>query len=200
MDIGRFIKEERKIKTVYPETADKIFRCFKETPLNDVKVVILGQDPYHDGSATGLAFANENKDKMSPSLKNILDEVYDDIYGNIGPYPNPNLEHWAKQGVLLLNKSLTVVKGIPLSHVRIWEPFTDYVIAQLARSTTGLVFLCWGSVAKSVVDKFVNPSSHYILYAGHPSPLNKRVQFKGCKHFSKTNEILYGMNGITIKW
>lgn len=199
--LGKTIKQERTKKVIYPETNDKVFRCFKETSFNDLKVVILGQDPYHDGSATGLAFANETK-PLSPSLRTILNEVYDDIYGNVGPYPDSSLIHWANQGVLLLNSALTVEKGNPLSHVNLWSKFTEEVLSIINNNTTGIVFLCWGAYAKNIINKTINPSLHYILYAGHPSPLNRANPFKGCKHFSKTNEILKSLNGndAIINW
>ena len=192
-DVGKFLKIERQTKIIYPETNEDIFKAFKLTTFDNTRVVIVGQDPYHDGSATGLAFANYTL--KSPSLKNILDEVYD----NCGVYTNPNLENWARQGVLLLNMALTVERNKPLSHINMWYKFTDYVFKCLNDNKTALIFMLWGNKAGSIIDK-IDSNKHYILTAGHPSPLNTKIPFRGCKHFSKANVILKSINNDEIDW
>lgn len=202
--LGEFLQEEKKTNTVYPEK-DNIFRAFQLTPYNSVKIVLLAQDPYHDSSATGLCFANDKlKLTPSPSLREILAEVEDDLLGGFDfvHYVDQSLENWASQGVLLLNTALTVRKGTPGSHVPNWRFFTNAVIQVLNNGHTGLIYMLWGKYAqtyKSVIDI----SNNHILETGHPATASYgKSRFRGCKHFSKANELLTNMNGkdSIINW
>ena len=194
-----FIKQERsKGKVIYPPQAD-IFNALKLTSFENVKIVIIGQDPYHGpGQAHGLAFSVKPGVATPPSLQNIFKELHDDL--SI-PIPNHGcLENWAKQGVLLLNTSLTVEAGKPQSHATIgWEKFTDKVIQILNSEKQGLIFLLWGSPAQRKAE-MIDPTKHYILKAPHPSPLSAHRGFLGCKHFSKANELLRKMGKKEIDW
>jgi uracil-DNA glycosylase len=191
-----FITEEKKTAPVYPPGA-QIFAAFDHTPLTAVKVVILGQDPYHGkGQANGLCFSVNDGVKMPPSLVNIFKELEDDM--GI-PFPvSGNLEKWADQGVFLLNATLTVSDGNAGSHQgQGWETFTDQVIRTISDLRAGVVFLLWGKFAqdkKSLIDQ----EKHFILEAPHPSPFSANRGFFGCKHFSKTNKFLEenGLGGI----
>ena len=180
-----FIHDEYSNSTIYPEQ-ENIFRAFSLCPFSKTKVVILGQDPYHgENQANGLSFSVNEGITPPPSLKNILKEIQDDI-GEV----NGNLEEWAKQGVLLLNSTLTVRKGEPGSHQgHGWEEFTDVVIKKLSDEREGIVFLLWGAYAKEK-GKNIDTNKHLVLEAPHPSPLSSYRGFFGCKHFSKTNEYL----------
>lgn len=192
------VEEEYNKHRVYP-AKNKIFSCFKLTPFKDVKVVILGQDPYHgEGQAHGLCFSVMPGVPTPPSLVNIYKEIVSDVGGFIPD--NGYLVPWAKQGVLLLNTVLTVQEGCPNSHRSLgWERFTDAVIKKLNDSDHKIVFLLWGNNAKLKAD-LIDTNKHNILYATHPSPLSASHGFFGCKHFSKTNEILT-QNGLKpIKW
>ena len=185
-------------KIIYPEHTD-IFNAFKYTPFEAVKVVILGQDPYHGAhQAHGLCFSVKPGVTTPPSLKNIFKALYQDL-GN--PIPNHGcLESWAKQGVLLLNTVLTVEAGKPHSHAKIgWEKFTDKVIAQLNDHRQGLIFLLWGAHAQSKI-KQIDTTRHHILKTVHPSPLSAHRGFFGCRHFSKTNALLRQMQCPQIDW
>lgn len=194
-----FVKQERaKGKIIYPAQAD-IFNAFKYTPFEQVKVVIIGQDPYHGpNQAHGLCFSVKPGVAAPPSLQNIFKELHSDL--NI-PIPNHGcLEAWAKQGVLLLNTSLTVEAGKPQSHANIgWEQFTDKVIKILNEESKGLIFILWGSPAQRK-GQIIDPTRHHILKAPHPSPLSASRGFFGCKHFSKTNELLQKMGKTEINW
>ncbi|MFN8309077.1 MAG: uracil-DNA glycosylase [Chitinophagales bacterium] len=175
-------------KRIFPP-GPLIFNAFQLTPFDKVKVVILGQDPYHgEGQAHGLSFSVPANCKIPPSLQNIYKELYDDL--SI-PIPDTgNLESWAQQGVLLLNAMLTVNAGEPASHrLAGWEQFTDAVIRHLSAHRTGLVFMLWGKFAQ---DKaiLIDPSKHLILKAPHPSPFSAHTGFFGCRHFSKANAYL----------
>ncbi len=190
--------EKAQGKTIYPP-GSMIFNAFNHTPFDKVKVVILGQDPYHGpGQAHGLCFSVQNGVAPPPSLVNIFKELQDDI--GI-PIPNHgNLTHWAGQGVFLLNASLTVRAGEPMSHAKIgWAPFTDAVIKTISDLKEHVVFLLWGKFAqeKSVL---INQAKHLILRAAHPSPLSAHAGFMGCKHFSKTNEYLVKQGIDPIDW
>lgn len=200
--LGKFLSSERLNHTIYPKTND-VFKAFIETPFDEVRVIIIGQDPYHgENQATGLAFANPDKQLIpQPSLKYILNEVESDIYGGFNfEFPSFTLEQWSKQGVLLLNTALTVRQGEPGSHIKQWKFFTDSVIGHLNAGHSGLVWLLWSSYAKAYENR-INKSSHHILTAGHPaSACYGKDLFTGCKHFSKTNELLKSMNNIEIKW
>lgn len=184
--------------TIYPP-GSLIFNAFNKTPFNDVKVVILGQDPYHGpDQAHGLCFSVQHGVKPPPSLVNMYKELHNDVGMSI---PNHgNLEGWADQGVFLLNAFLTVRASTPLSHSKIgWEQFTDAVIGKLSAEREGLVFLLWGKFAQNKAE-LIDSSKHHILKAPHPSPFSANRGFFGCKHFSKTNEILKAQGKQPIDW
>ena len=194
----RFLHEEKAAgKKIFPP-GNQIFRAFELTPVSDVKVVILGQDPYHGyGQAHGLSFSVPEGVPAPPSLKNIFKEIESDLGIRMSGYPN--LENWARQGVLLLNAVLTVRNGEAASHSKIgWEQFTDAVIKYISDNCEGVVFLLWGNFArnKSVL---VDRSRHHVLEAAHPSPL-ARGAFFGCRHFSKANAILSAQGKTPVNW
>ncbi len=193
-----FLKSEYQTKTVYPDMND-IFNALKMCSYEDTKVVIIGQDPYHGvGQAHGLCFSVQDGVTPPPSLKNIFKELNSDIGRPIDD--NGNLEKWAKQGVLLLNAVLTVRESEPTSHKNMgWETFTDRVIEELNKKETPVVFLLWGAYAQKKGEIITNPI-HKKLLSVHPSPLSASRGFLGCKHFSKTNEILEKNGMSTIKW
>lgn len=184
-------------KVIYPP-GPAIFKAFELTPLSELKVVILGQDPYHGaGQAMGLSFSVPDGVNAPPSLLNIFKEISSDL--GITMSGRPNLESWACQGVLLLNAILTVRSGEAASHSRIgWQEFTDAVIRYISDHCTGIIFLLWGNYARSKRE-LIDQSKHYVLEAAHPSPL-ARGAFFGCKHFSKTNEILISEGKKPIDW
>ena len=194
-----FVKQEYKTKVCYPP-GKQIFSAFDYCHFNNVNVVIIGQDPYHGvGQANGLCFSVSDTIKHPPSLINIFRELEQDI-GK--PYPKSgNLEHWAKQGVLLLNATLTVRAHEAGSHQnKGWETFTDSVIKVISEKKEGVIFLLWGGFAKKKT-KLIDGSKHHILTTGHPSPLSaNRGYWFGNKHFSKTNEILLQMDKKPIDW
>lgn len=191
-------KEKRENKTIYPP-GPKIFRAFDLTPFDKVRVVILGQDPYHGaGQAEGLSFSVPKGIKTPPSLQNIYKEIKSDT-GIDTTGRDGSLIHWAEQGVFLLNAVLTVRASEPTSHSNIgWTQFTDSVIKAISDNKEGVVFLLWGNYAKSKKD-LIDTSRHHILLAAHPSPL-ARGAFFGCRHFSKTNEILLQRGEQPINW
>lgn len=176
----------------------QIFKAFELCPLDKVKVVILGQDPYHGyGQAMGLSFSVPQGVEAPPSLKNIFKEIESDL--GIRMSGSPDLRPWAEQGVLLLNSVLTVRAGQPASHSRIgWQTFTDAVIKTISDRCEGVVFLLWGNYARSKA-VLVDKSRHHVLEAPHPSPL-ARGAFFGCRHFSATNEILAAEGKSPIDW
>ena len=190
--LGTFVKNEYKTKTIFPEYA-YIFNALRLTDYDDVKVVILGQDPYHGiGEAHGLSFSVRKGIKRPPSLDNIFKELYDDL--GIKREDN-DLTDWAKQGVLLLNSVLTVVKDRPLSHKdHGWEIFTDNSIKYLNEREKPIVFILWGNFAKSKKE-FITNSKHLVIESSHPSPFSVHYGFFGSKPFSKTNKFLKE-NGI----
>lgn len=196
--IKSFLVEEKRAYTVYPAGPD-IFAAFNCTPFNDVKVVILGQDPYHGpGQAHGLCFSVPPGVSLPPSLLNIFKELKTDL--NIPMPVNGNLEKWAKQGVLLLNATLTVRANIAGSHQnKGWEIFTDAVIRLLSEKKEGLVFLLWGNYAQAK-QNLIDGHKHYILKAAHPSPLSAFRGFFGCRHFSETNRLLIMQGKPPINW
>lgn len=200
-NLADFIRGEylNKNKTIFPEPKN-IFKAFDLTPFSKVKVIILGQDPYHDkGQAHGLCFSVPENITPPPSLKNIYKEVESDL-GIIKDKEKGDLENWAKQGVFLLNSILTVVSHTPASHRdKGWEKFTDYVIKTLSDKRQNLVFLLWGNYAKSKMS-FIDSKRHLILTAAHPSPFSANNGFFGCKHFSKTNKYLKDNNIEEISW
>lgn len=194
----RFLHQEKASgKVIYPP-GSQIFRAFDLTPVDKVKVVILGQDPYHGpGQAMGLSFSVPDGVPAPPSLRNIFKEIEADL--GIRMSGSPNLENWARQGVLLLNSVLTVLAGQPTSHGAIgWQQFTDAVISYLSENCSGIVFLLWGNFARQKA-ALIDPSRHHILTAAHPSPL-ARGAFFGCRHFSKTNQILISEGKTPIDW
>ncbi len=192
------VKEEYSNTLVYPPS-DKIFTAFELTPLKKVKVVIIGQDPYHGpGQAMGLCFSVPSGIDVPPSLKNIYTELKDDIGCSIPD--SGDLTKWANQGVLLLNTVLTVRAHSPQSHAGIgWEQFTDEVINILNIQNRPIVFLLWGAPAARKAQMLTNPN-HLILTAPHPSPLSAYRGFFGCKHFSKTNDFLTSHGETPIDW
>jgi len=194
----RFLHQEKaEGKKIFPP-GSQIFRAFDLTPLDQVKVVILGQDPYHGlGQAHGLSFSVPEGVPAPPSLKNIFKEIESDLGVKMSGYPN--LENWARQGVLLLNAVLTVRSGEAASHSKIgWEEFTDAVIRCISDNTQGVVFLLWGNFARSKRD-LIDRSRHHVLEAAHPSPL-ARGAFFGCRHFSQTNDLLASQGRSPIDW
>lgn len=193
-----FINQEYKEKTIFPPKS-KILRALSLTDYDDVKVVILGQDPYHGvGEANGLAFAVSNGIKLPPSLRNIYKELNDDLgvpISNVG-----NLECWAKEGVLLLNAVLTVEKDKAASHKSIgWEQFTDAIIRKLNEKDTPVVFILWGNFARSK-KVYITNSKHYVIESTHPSPFSATYGFFGSKPFSKTNAFLKKNGMKEIDW
>ena len=197
-NLRQFLKREYATQTVYPNMHD-IFNALKYTAFSDVKVVIIGQDPYHGpGQAHGLCFSVQPGVEPPPSLKNIFKELTTDV-GKPTP-PNGDLSAWAKQGVLLLNTVLTVRQAQPTSHQgQGWEQFTDRVIAELNNKTTPVVFLLWGAHAQRKAQLITNPI-HYKLATVHPSPLSAHRGFFGCRHFSKANALLEQHGMTPIEW
>ncbi len=193
-----FLRQEKAAgKKIFPP-GSQIFRAFDLTPMNQVKVVILGQDPYHGiGQAHGLSFSVPEGVPAPPSLKNIFKEIESDLGVQMSGYPN--LEKWAHQGVLLLNAVLTVRSGEAASHSKIgWERFTDAVIRCISDNCEGVVFMLWGNFARGKRD-LIDHSRHHILEAAHPSPL-ARGAFFGCRHFSQANALLVSRGLTPIDW
>ena len=194
----RFLREEKAAgKKIYPP-GSQIFRAFDLTPLPQVRVVILGQDPYHGpGQAHGLSFSVPENMPAPPSLKNIFKEIESDLGVKMSGYPD--LEKWARQGVMLLNAVLTVRSGEAASHSKIgWEQFTDAVIRYISDNCDGVVFMLWGNFARSKRD-LIDRSKHFVLEAAHPSPL-ARGAFFGSRHFSQANNILVSKGQKPIDW
>lgn len=199
-EIVAFLKTERAAgKTIYPP-GPLIFNAFDQTPFHKVKAVILGQDPYHGpGQAHGLSFSVPNGIKPPPSLVNIFKEIKSDIGLDIPP-GHGDLTHWAQQGVLLLNAALTVRAGEPFSHAKIgWAQFTDAVIRILSEERSDIVFLLWGKFAQEK-QPLIDETKNYVLKAAHPSPFAADKGFFGCKHFSKTNQLLTKAGAAPIDW
>lgn len=198
VNLKSFLLEEKKKFIVYPP-GSQIFNAFNQTPFHNVKVVILGQDPYHGpGQAHGLCFSVSNGVAQPPSLVNILKEINSDL--GIPIPKHGNLEKWAKNGVLLLNATLTVRAHQAGSHQnKGWEQFTDAAIKAISEQHKGIVFLLWGAYAQAK-SKIIDTTKHYILTAPHPSPLSVYRGFSGCKHFSKTNNILRDNGKEEIDW
>jgi uracil-DNA glycosylase len=197
-ELQQFLLKERLENTVFPPESS-IFEALNLTPFNKVKVVILGQDPYHGpNQAHGLSFSVQDGIKPPPSLANIFKELSNDL-----EFQKPlsgNLSKWAKQGVLLLNATLTVRSQTPGSHQRKgWEQFTDAIIRCLSNEKEGLVFLLWGRYAQEK-EQLIDHSKHFVLKAAHPSPFSAHNGFFGCKHFSKTNEILIKIGKEPVDW
>ena len=197
-ELKQFLLEEKRKYTVYPP-GPLIFNAFNKTPFDKVKVVLIGQDPYHEpGQAHGLCFSVQDGVPHPKSLINIFKELHEDV-GFVIP-KNGNLEKWTEQGVFLLNATLTVRAHEAGSHQNHgWERFTDAAISKLSMMREGLVFLLWGNYAKQK-EALIDTSKHYILSTVHPSPLSASRGFFGCKHFSKTNEILRKLGKTEINW
>ena len=194
----RFLHEEKASgKKIFPP-GSQIFKAFELTPVSQVKVVILGQDPYHGlGQAHGLSFSVPDGIPAPPSLKNIFKEIETDLGICMSGYPN--LEKWARQGVLLLNAVLTVRSGEAASHSKIgWQEFTDAVIKYISDNCEGVVFMLWGNFARTKRD-LIDHSRHHVLEAAHPSPL-ARGAFFGCRHFSQANAALTASGRTPINW
>lgn len=198
-ELAAFVKTEYATQTVYPP-ASKIFAAFDAAPIDQVKVVIIGQDPYHGaGQANGLCFSVADGIAHPPSLKNIFKEIESDLSL---PIPESgNLERWAEQGVLLLNAVLTVRQSDAGSHAKKgWERFTDAVIKTISQEREDIIFLLWGGFAKGKA-KLIDKKKHHILTSGHPSPLSaNRGYWFGNKHFSQVNELLQKMGKEAIQW
>lgn len=197
-ELINFVKQEYASQTIYPKGKD-IFRAFDECPFNEVKVVILGQDPYHGpGQANGLCFSVHEGITFPPSLVNIFKEIKNDLGKDIPP--NGSLERWAKQGVLLLNATLTVRAHQAGSHQnKGWETFTDAVVQALASQKKNLVYMLWGSYAQKKA-AIVNPKENLVLKSPHPSPLSAHRGFFGNGHFSKANQYLVEKGRGEISW
>lgn len=198
-NILKIIEEERsKGIVIYPKNSE-IFNSLSLTQFSDVKVVIIGQDPYHGPhQAHGLSFSVQDGVPKPPSLVNIYKEIESDL--KVKMSSSGNLTSWAKQGVLLLNASLSVKQGEPMSHSQIgWETFTNKIIYELNEKSENLIFLLWGSFAQKK-GQIIDPKKHFILTAPHPSPLSAHRGFLGCKHFSKTNQILKELGKSEIDW
>jgi uracil-DNA glycosylase len=196
-DLKQFLTDEKQQNVVYPP-GPLIFNAFNQTPFEEVKVVILGQDPYHGpGQANGLCFSVSNGIKHPPSLVNIFKEMQKDL--NV-PYPKTgDLSGWARQGVLLLNTTLTVRAHSPASHQgQGWEFFTDAVIRSLSEHREGIVFILWGRHAQNK-KPLIDMTKHHVLEAAHPSPYSANGFF-GCRHFSKTNYLLLNQGTMPINW
>ncbi|EAJ6073493.1 uracil-DNA glycosylase [Campylobacter coli] len=193
----RYIQALNNNAIIYPP-ANLTFNAFNLTPLDELKIVLLGQDPYHQpNQAMGLSFSVPYGVKIPPSLLNIYKELKTDL--NIEPSKSGNLSSWAKQGILLLNSILSVEAGKPASHSSWgWQEFSDAVISKLSLEKSGLIFMLWGNYAKSK-KALIDTNKHFILEAAHPSPL-ARTGFLGCKHFSKANEILRNLGKNPINW
>ena len=197
--LKEFLVAERQQYVCYPNGGD-IFAAFDRTPFDKVKVVILGQDPYHEpGQAHGLCFSVPQGIMVPPSLVNIIKEINSDLGTNI-PLTSGNLTGWADQGVLLLNATLTVRAHQAGSHQhKGWEQFTDAAISALAQQRQGIVFLLWGSFAISKA-QFIDRSRHFVFTAPHPSPLSAYRGFFGCRHFSQCNAVLQSQGLEPIDW
>ncbi|MDR0768513.1 MAG: uracil-DNA glycosylase [Dysgonamonadaceae bacterium] len=193
-----FVRQEYAATRIYPK-GSQIFNAFEKTPFDKVKVVILGQDPYHEpGQAHGLCFSVNDGIALPPSLQNIYKELQDDL--GISPPPSGNLERWAEQGVLLLNATLTVRAHQAGSHQnKGWEEFTDTVVHKLAEREKHLVFILWGSYAQRK-GGFINSQNHLIIKSAHPSPLSAYKGFFGSRPFSKANNYLVQTGQTPVRW
>lgn len=198
IELKEFLKEEKLNYTIYPAGSD-IFAAFNRTPLPGIKVVILGQDPYHGpGQAHGLSFSVKDGVRFPPSLKNIFKELSDDLGVEIPE--TGNLGKWADNGVLLLNATLTVREGEPGSHQgNGWETFTDQVIKTISDLRAGIVFILWGKFAQNK-SKLIDTSKHFIISSAHPSPFSVYRGFYGSKPFSKTNSLLIENGLEPVDW
>lgn len=191
-------EQRKKNKIIFPKD-DEIFRAFKACSFETIKVVILGQDPYHGyNQANGLAFSVAKGIPLPPSLKNIYREIDRDL--NIKNGANGDLSYWAEQGVLLLNSVLTVEAYKAHSHADLgWQIFTDYILTEISKRKRHIIFMLWGTVAQNSV-KFIDINKHFVLKTSHPSPLSAHRGFLGCGHFSLANQLLLKYKGCTIDW
>lgn len=198
-DLSSFVRSEYLSKTIYPKP-ENLFHAFEITPFDEVKVVILGQDPYHGaGQAHGLCFSVPEGLTVPPSLRNIYKEIQSDT-GVIKDATKGNLEEWGRQGVFLLNAILSVVAGNPASHQgKGWEEFTDTVIKTISDEKEGVVFMLWGNFARGKKG-LIDTSRHLVLEAPHPSPFSAHTGFLGCRHFSQANEYLKKKGKEGIVW
>lgn len=196
--LKEFLVQEKKNFAIYPP-GQHIFNAFNLTPFNKARVVIIGQDPYHGpGQAHGLCFSVPDGQRFPPSLQNIFKELQEDL--GIPLPKNGNLEKWARQGVLLINATLTVRAHQAGSHQKKgWEEFTDAVIRKLSLQRSNIIFLLWGNYAQAK-QELIDLTRHYVLKAAHPSPLSASRGFFGCRHFSRTNEILRQLGEKEIDW
>ncbi|MEE1236574.1 MAG: uracil-DNA glycosylase [Turicibacter sp.] len=197
-ELFKQLHKEYDSEVVYPPK-NEVFRAFHLTPYSETKVVILGQDPYHGPhQANGLSFSVEEGTKFPPSLRNIFNELVEDIKCE---YPSSgDLSSWAKQGVLLLNTTLTVKESQPMSHTGMgWERFTDVVLSEINKKSTPVVFILWGKHAQSK-KKLIDQSKHFVIESAHPSPLSARRGFFGSHPFSKTNTFLISKGLTPINW
>ncbi|MEO9210745.1 MAG: uracil-DNA glycosylase [Ginsengibacter sp.] len=199
LHLTTFLKAEIATKKIIYPPGSLIFNAFEKTPFDKVKVVIIGQDPYHNPrQAHGLSFSVPDGVPPPPSLKNIFKEIHDDL--GIPIPRSGNLEKWAEQGVLLLNASLTVRENEPGSHARVgWITFTNEVIRKISDQKNGIVFLLWGNFAQEK-QELIDEGKHFVLKAAHPSPLSAHRGFLGCKHFSTTNQLLIQEGISPIDW
>lgn len=199
--LAQFVAGERKKGPVYPPK-ESVFAAFDQVPYDKVKVVIMGQDPYHGaGQAHGLSFSVPKGVRPPPSLKNIFKEIESDL--GISPPDHGCLTKWSDQGILLLNASLTVAAGQPQSHAKQgWETFTDAVIEALVARKDPVIFVMWGKSAQEKCSKIIGQSTnrHFMLIASHPSPYSAHTSFFGCHHFSKINDLLKQMKKEPIDW
>lgn len=201
LELKKFLDSEKRMgKKIFPPE-EEIFNAFRQTPYDQVKVVLMGQDPYHGpNQAQGLCFSVKKEIPLPPSLKNIYKEMQEDL--GIPPASHGCLINWAKQGVLMLNATLTVVQGEPKSHYgRGWETFTDEVIRMLCKRKDPLVFILWGKSAKEKCENILNTMNHphAVLTSAHPSPFSA-TKFFGCRHFSKANALLEKWGKKPIDW
>lgn len=198
--LSDFVVADAKENFVFPKH-ENVFNAFKLCPLKKVKVVILGQDPYHGpDQAHGLSFSVQDNIAIPPSLKNIFAEIKSDLNSE-KVFANGNLTSWAKQGVLLLNTILTVRKGEPLAHRgKGWEQFTDAAISLVSKQDRPIVYLLWGATARAKKKLITSSVQHLVLEAPHPSPLSAHTGFLGCHHFSKTNDFLINNEQSPINW
>lgn len=197
--VDAFLKTQKQANKIILPPLDERFKAFELTPFEQVNVVILGQDPYHnEGQAHGLSFSVPDGVKAPPSLKNIYQELHADL--GITPSNSGNLTHWAQQGVLLLNSVLTVEKNTPGAHSKSgWSDFTDGIIDTLNAQKQNVVFLLWGAHAQQK-SALIDTDKHLVLTAAHPSPFSAHKGFFGCKHFSKANDYLKMHNQQPINW
>ena len=197
--IAALLKTEKALGRVFYPPGPLIFSAFAQTPFDKIKVVIIGQDPYHnEGQAHGLAFSVPDGVRFPPSLLNIFKELKNDL--GIELPESGNLQKWASQGVLLLNTSLTVRQNEPGSHSKTgWLEFTDRVIKKISDEKEGVIFMLWGKFAQEK-QALIDETKHYVLKAAHPSPLSASQGFFGCKHFSKANELLVKQQKTPIDW